>query len=105
MSHPPLIQEKTESKEILPINFNQLEDFQDVNLMVEAQLGQTHMRIRDFLALAPDALIELPVSEGDYIGVLANNKLIARGEIIVVEGSVSVRVTEVVAPRNAPNEG
>lgn len=94
--------EKPESRNITPITLNQLEDFQDIVLMVEAQLGQTHMRIRDFLALAPDSIVELPVSEGDYIGVFANNKLIARGEIIVVEGSVSVRVTEVVIPRSAP---
>jgi len=96
-------QEKPEGKNIDPITYSQLEDFQDINLMMEAQLGRTHLRIRDFLALAPDSIVELPVSEGDYISVFANNKLIARGEIIVVEGSVSVRVTEVVNPRAINN--
>ncbi len=93
-------QEKPEAAGAEPITYKGLEDFQDITLMVEAQLGQTHMRIRDFLALAPESIVELPVSEGDYISVYANNKLIARGEIIVVEGSVSVRVTEVIIPHS-----
>jgi flagellar motor switch protein FliN/FliY len=68
----------------------------DLPLRVHAELGRTQMRIEEFLRLEPSSVVELPVSEGEYIGVFVNGKLIARGEVIVLEGTMAIRIAEVV---------
>jgi flagellar motor switch protein FliN/FliY len=81
---------------IKPLIGSGLDTLLDLPLKVHAELGRTRMRIGDFLHLEPSSVVELPVSEGEYIGVFVNGKLIARGEIIVVEGTMAVRIAEVV---------
>lgn len=78
-----------------PIFSNGLDAFLDTPVRIHAELGRTRVRIREFLSLTADSVLELPVSEGEYIRVFVNGKLVAHGEIIVVEGTVAVRITEV----------
>ena len=81
---------------IAPLIHNGLDTLMDLPLRIHAELGRTRMRIGEFLRLELSSVVELPVSEGEYIGIFVNGKLVARGEVIVVEGTMAVRIAEVV---------
>lgn len=71
-----------------------------VPLTVMAKLGQRRMSVREILSLTPNSIIELDRPAGMPIDVFANEKLIARGEIVVVNEVFGVRITELVAEEN-----
>lgn len=66
----------------------------DVNLQVTVELGRTTLTIRDVLRLGPGSVVELAKQAGDPVDILANDKLIARGELVVVDSVLAVRITE-----------
>jgi flagellar motor switch protein FliN/FliY len=69
----------------------------DVNLRVRIQLGQTRMLVEDVLRLGKGSVVELNKLAGDPVDVLVNDRLIARGEVLVLNDSFCVRVSEVLA--------
>src|SRR5207248_1013356 len=62
-----------------------LELLADVEMAVTAELGRTRMTLGKLLSLAPGALIELDRSAGSPVDVLANGKVVARGEVVVID--------------------
>lgn len=70
----------------------------DIPLGVTVELGRTKRLIKDILDLAPGAIIELDKLAGEPVDVLVNNKLIARGEVVVVEENFGVRITDILSP-------
>lgn len=68
----------------------------DVNLQVTVELGRTVLKVRDVLALGPGAVVELNRHAGEPVDVVVNNKLIARGEVVVVDENFGVRITEII---------
>ena len=68
----------------------------DVPLDVTVELGRTRKSISDILDFAPGTIIELDKIAGEPIDVLVNGKFVARGEVVVIEESFGVRVTEIV---------
>jgi flagellar motor switch protein FliN/FliY len=70
----------------------------DVDLEVKIELGRTHMTIDDILRLKKGAVVELDKLAGDPVDILVNERLVARGEILVVNDNFCVRVTEIVDP-------
>ncbi|MGQ9454271.1 MAG: flagellar motor switch protein FliN [Armatimonadota bacterium] len=68
----------------------------DVNLQVTVELGRTMLKVRDVLALGPGAVVELDRHAGEPVDVVVNNKLIARGEVVVVDENFGVRITEII---------
>lgn len=68
----------------------------DVPLVVTAELGRTSMYVRDLLNLAPGTVVELDRLAGAPIDILVNGKIIARGEVVVVDEEFGVRVVEIV---------
>jgi flagellar motor switch protein FliN len=68
-----------------------------VALEVSVELGRSHMSIGEILALRTGSLIELDKVAGEPVEVSANGALIARGEVVVVDEKLGVRVTEVVS--------
>lgn len=68
----------------------------DVPLDVTVELGRTKKSISDILDFAPGTIIELDRIAGEPIDVLVNGKFVARGEVVVIEESFGVRVTEIV---------
>ncbi len=68
----------------------------DVPLEVTVELGRTTKSIADILDFAPGTIIELERIAGEPIDVLVNGKFVARGEVVVIEESFGVRVTEIV---------
>lgn len=70
---------------------------QDVPLPVTVELGRTTMVVRDILALGPGSIIELDRAAGEVVDVVVNGKLIARGEVVVIDENFGVRITEIVS--------
>ncbi len=68
----------------------------DVNLDISVVIGSAEMPIHQLLRMGRGAVIELDATTDDYVWILANNKLIARGEIMVNGENVAVQVTETV---------
>lgn len=70
----------------------------DIELPVVIRIGKTELLLQDILKLTPGAIIELNKTTDDPIDMLVNNKLVARGEVVVVEGNFAFRITEIVSP-------
>lgn len=68
----------------------------DVEMAVTVELGRTRMAVRDLLSLAPGAVVELDRAAGSPVDVLVNGKLIARGEVVVVDDDFGIRISEII---------
>ena len=67
-----------------------------VELEVTVELGRTRMSVRDLLALTPGAVLSLDRAAGSPADLLVNGRLIARGEVVVVDEDFGLRVTEII---------
>ena len=70
----------------------------DIPLAVTVELGRTKMLINDLLQLSQGSVIELTKLVGEPLEILVNNKLVARGEVVVVNEKFGVRLTDIVSP-------
>ena len=70
----------------------------DIPLTVTVELGRSKMLINDLLQLGQGSVIELTKLVGEPLEVLVNNKLVARGEVVVVNEKFGVRLTNIVTP-------
>ncbi|GIF11065.1 flagellar motor switch protein FliN [Actinoplanes teichomyceticus] len=70
----------------------------DVEMEVSAELGRTRMSVRELLSLTPGAIVELDRAAGSPADLLVNGRLIARGEVVVVDENFGIRITEIVSP-------
>ncbi|MCP4642583.1 MAG: flagellar motor switch protein FliN [bacterium] len=71
----------------------------DIQLTATARLGRVEMPISDILALGPGSIIEVGHSVDEPIELLVNDKLIARGDVVVVDEKFGLRITEIVSPQ------
>lgn len=71
----------------------------DVQMRVSVELGRSSMSVEDVLALGPGSVVELNKLAGEPVDILVNDRLIARGEVVVVDENFGVRVTEIISPR------
>jgi flagellar motor switch protein FliN len=88
VSAPREKREKVSSMEILL----------DIPLEISAELGRTRMIISDLLQLGQGSVIELNKLAGEPLEILVNQKLIARGEVVVVNEKFGIRLTDIVSP-------
>jgi flagellar motor switch protein FliN/FliY len=70
----------------------------DVEMEVSAELGRTRMSVRELLSLSPGAVVELDRAAGSPADLLVNGRLIARGEVVVIDENFGLRITEIIAP-------
>ena len=70
----------------------------DIPLKVTVELGRSKMAIREILQLAQGSVIELSKFAGEPLEVLVNEKLIARGEVVVVNEKFGIRLTDIISP-------
>jgi flagellar motor switch protein FliN/FliY len=70
----------------------------DIPLEITVELGRTKMQIRKILELGPGAVIQLDKLAGEPVDILANHKLIAKGEVVVIEENFGVRITDIINP-------
>lgn len=69
----------------------------DVEMTLTAEIGRTRLPVRQVLELAPGAVLELDRTAGSPADVMVNGRLIARGEVVVVDEAYGIRVTEIVS--------
>ena len=70
----------------------------DVPLEISVELGRTKMLINELLKLGQGSVVELSKLAGETLEILANQKLVARGEVVVVNEKYGVRLTEIISP-------
>jgi flagellar motor switch protein FliN/FliY len=70
----------------------------DVSLNVRIELGRTRMSVEDILNLGGGSVVTLDKLAGDLVDVLVNDKLVARGEVLILNDRMCVRVAEIVSP-------
>jgi flagellar motor switch protein FliN/FliY len=70
----------------------------DIPLEISVELGRTKMLINELLKLGQGSVIELSKLAGETLEILANQKLVARGEVVVVNEKYGVRLTEIISP-------
>ncbi len=78
-----------------------LEAVFDVPVHVSAVLGKTHMEVSQLLKLGRGAVVELDRKVGEAIDIYVNNRLVARGEVVVVDERLGVTMTEIIKGGNA----
>ncbi len=78
---------------------NNVDMILDVPVSVNAILGNTTMRISELLQLGPGSVVELDKRAGEPVDLYVNDKLVALGEVVVVNETFGVRITEVIDPR------
>ncbi len=75
---------------------SELEALFDVPVKVSAVLGRARMEVGDLLKLGPGAVLELDRKVGEAIDIYVNNRLVARGEVVLVEDKLGVTMTEII---------
>ena len=85
----------------LPRSAKDLEAVYDIPVKVSAVLGKTTMQVSQLLKLGRGAVIELDRKVGEAIDIYVNNRLVARGEVVVVEDRLGVTMTEIIKTESA----
>lgn len=80
-----------------PVERSTFEELLDVPLNVRIRLGEAEMTIEEIVSLRDGSVVELDRAPGDPVDILVNDRVVARGEIVVVDDRFTVRVTELVA--------
>ena len=80
----------------IPRSARDLEAVYDVPVQVSAVLGKATMQVNQLLKLGRGAVVELDRKVGEAIDIYVNNRLVARGEVVVVEDRLGVTMTEII---------
>jgi len=95
---PPAVPEINGSQD------SNLDRILDIPLVLSAQLGNTRMLIKDLLQLGPGSIVELDKLAGEPLEVLVNERLVARGEVVMVNEKFGIRLTDVISPSERVNK-
>lgn len=79
----------------IPSNLNII---MDVGLQLSVELGRTVKKVKDILELTTGSIVELDKLAGEPVDVLVNGKLLAKGEVVIIDENFGVRVTEILSP-------
>ncbi|MEE9259333.1 MAG: flagellar motor switch protein FliN [Nitrospinaceae bacterium] len=90
--------EEEGKKEADQLDHKSLDLILDIPLTVTVELGRSKMLINDLLQLGQGSVVELTKLVGEPLEVLVNQKLVARGEVVVVNEKFGVRLTDIVTP-------
>lgn len=90
------IEAGSKSKKVKPEN---LDFILDIPLRVSVELGRTKMLVNELLKLGHGSVIELSKLAGEPMEIYVNDKLIARGEVVVVNEKFGVRLTDIISPQ------
>ena len=75
-----------------------LDFLSDVDVQVRVELGSSRLNVKDVLKLGSGSVVPLDSLVGDPVNVFVNDRLVARGEVLVVHDNFAIRITEVVPP-------
>jgi flagellar motor switch protein FliN len=76
----------------------ELNPFLDIPIKITIQLASRTMKVRDILQLQASSIVELPKSAGENVDILMNDRLIAFGEVMEMEGTTGIRLTDLNNP-------
>jgi flagellar motor switch protein FliN len=79
------------------VQMSSIDMLRDVDLNVKIELGRTRMMVEDVLKLSEGSVVELDKLAGDPVDVFVNDRLVARGEVLVLNDNFCVRINEIVA--------
>ena len=104
----PLMEEASKTsldEEKPPKEMQAVEDFDlnlllDIPLEITVELGRTRIQIQELLSLGPGSTVSLSKLEGEPVDILANDKLIARGEVVLQNKKYGIRITEITSQMN-----
>lgn len=86
---------KAQETSIYQTVLDEIRHFADIPLNISIVLGHREMKVRELLQLRPDSLVELPKSAGENVDILVNGRLIGYGEVLELEGSAGIRLTDI----------
>lgn len=75
-----------------------LESVYDIPVQISAVLGKTTLQVSQLLKLGRGAVVELDRKVGEAIDIYVNDRLVARGEVVIVEDRIGVTMTEIIKP-------
>lgn len=81
-----------------PEDMNGLDLLLDIPLEISVELGRVKMLVKDVVELGTGSIVEIDKAAGEPVDVMVNGKLVARGEVVVIEDNFGVRVTEILNP-------
>jgi len=87
-----------------PAESVELERLTDVTVEVSVEIGRTTMTLGDALALGPGSVVGLHRMAGEPVDLLVNGRVIARGEVVVIDEEFGLRVTDVAGPRGGAGD-
>lgn len=79
---------------------NGLEILLDIPLEISVELGRVKMLIKDVVELGAGSIVEIEKAAGEPVDVLVNGRIVARGEVVVIEDNFGVRITEILSPQD-----
>ena len=91
-----IVSADSQDSERIPTNARELEAVYEIPVQVSAVLGKASMQVSQLLKLGRGAVVELDRKVGEAIDIYVNNRLVARGEVVVVEDKLGVTMTEIV---------
>ena len=89
---------KTGDDALNKLKVQNLDFILDIPLKVSVELGRTKVVIKDLLQLGQGSVLELDKLAGEPLEVLVNGKLVARGEVVVVNEKFGIRLTDIISP-------
>lgn len=89
---------KTGDDALNKLKVQNLDFILDIPLKVSVELGRTQVIIKDLLQLGQGSVLELDKLAGEPLEVLVNGKLVARGEVVVVNEKFGIRLTDIISP-------
>jgi len=101
LSEVEAIDDSLDNEETTPVVRGQTKNLDlilDIPLTLTVELGRSKMIINDLLQLGQGSVIELTKLAGEPLEVLVNQKLVARGEVVVVNEKFGVRLTDIISP-------
>ncbi|MBN9043371.1 MAG: flagellar motor switch protein FliN [Rhizobiales bacterium 62-47] len=98
---PPMADESNHDDEQTSRAAADLEAVFDVPVQVSAVLGRSKMDVGELLKLGPGTVLELDRKVGEAIDIYVNNRLVARGEVVLVEDKLGVTMTEIIKAERA----
>lgn len=93
-------QEKKKTTEAgkISLDSTNMELLLGVNMTLSVELGRTKKNVKEVLSYGEGSIVELEKLSGEPVDILVNNRLIARGEIVVIDESYGVKITEIIDP-------
>jgi flagellar motor switch protein FliN/FliY len=93
----PAFSKEKGSQSVCP---SSLDLIMDIGLQLSVELGRTKKRIKEILELTNGSIVELDKLAGEPVDILINDKLLAKGEVVIIDENFGVRVTEIVSPED-----